>query len=153
MMSYLISIYFPILFFLILSQNCLCIFIGVSVPKTSSVMLRFALSMMMSSNGNIFRVTGLLWWESTGPVDSHHKGRWRFDVSLICAWTNGWANNKHRWFETPSHSLWRHCNSVTVFSWPNGKLIGEIGHVPLMDVSIIYHVKATWYLVMLYMRQ
>ena len=29
------------------------------------------------------------------PVDSPHKGQWRGALmfSLICAWTNGWANN------------------------------------------------------------
>ena len=50
------------------------------------------------SNGNIFRVIGLLWGESTGhrcsPVDSPHKGQWRrtLTFSLICAWANGWGN-------------------------------------------------------------
>ena len=30
------------------------------------------------------------------PVDSLHKGQWRGALmfSLICAWTNGWANNR-----------------------------------------------------------
>ena len=30
------------------------------------------------------------------PVDSPHKGQWRgfFYVSLICAWTKGWANTR-----------------------------------------------------------
>ena len=30
------------------------------------------------------------------PVDSSHKGQWRgaLKFSLICAWTNGWANNR-----------------------------------------------------------
>ena len=30
------------------------------------------------------------------PVDSTHKGKWRGALmfSLICAWTNGWANNR-----------------------------------------------------------
>ena len=49
-------------------------------------------------------------------VDSPHKGQWRgaLTFSLICSWTNFWANNRDsRWFETPSCSLWRHCNSVT----------------------------------------
>ena len=37
------------------------------------------------------------WGESIGhPVDSPHKDQWRGDLmfSLICAWTNGWANNR-----------------------------------------------------------
>ena len=47
-------------------------------------------NMMTSSNGNIFRVTGLLWGEFTG-----HKGHWRGALmfSLICVWTNSWAPN------------------------------------------------------------
>ena len=53
------------------------------------------ISMMTSSNGNIFRVTGLL----LSPVNSPHKGQWRGALmfSLICAWINGWVNNR----ETP----------------------------------------------------
>ena len=47
------------------------------------------------------------------PVNSLHKGQWRGALmfSLICAFNKllskqswGW------WFETPSRSLWRHCN-------------------------------------------
>ena len=51
--------------------------------------------MMTSSNGTIFRVTVLLCGEFTGhrriPV---HKGPWHgvLMFSLICAWTNSWAN-------------------------------------------------------------
>ena len=69
--------------------------------------------MMTSSNGNIFRVTRHLWWESTGD-------RWILltkasDAELWCfLW---YAHNKRlskqsrcRWFETPPSSLWRHCN-------------------------------------------
>ena len=56
--------------------------------------------MMMSSNGNIFRVTGPL------CRNSPHKGQWRGAMmfSFICARTNGWVNNR-RWIETPSCSL------------------------------------------------
>ena len=51
--------------------------------------------MMTSSNGNIFRVTDPLWWESTGH--SPHKGQWRGPLmfSLICVWANGWANHRN----------------------------------------------------------
>ena len=57
------------------------------------------MSIMTSSNGNIFRVTGLLWRESMdpwSPMDSPQKGQWRGALmfSLICAWTNGCANNE-----------------------------------------------------------
>ena len=46
-------------------------------------------SMMTSSNGNIFRFTGHLWGESIRLWG----GTLMF--SLICAWTNGWTNNRH----------------------------------------------------------
>ena len=51
---------------------------------------------MTSSNGNIFRVTGHLCGEFTGPpVNSPHKGHWRGALmfTLICARINGWVNN------------------------------------------------------------
>ena len=51
---------------------------------------------MTSSNGKIFRVTGLLCGEFTGPVNSPHKGQWRGTLmfSLISARINGWVNNR-----------------------------------------------------------
>ena len=52
--------------------------------------------MMMSSNGNIFRVTGHLCGEFAGPrFYSPHKGQWRGALmfSLICARINGRVNN------------------------------------------------------------
>ena len=50
-------------------------------------------SMMTSSNGNI---SALLAVCEGSPVNSLHKGQWRgaLKFSLICAWTNGWANNR-----------------------------------------------------------
>ena len=50
-------------------------------------------SMMTSSNGSIFRVTGHLCGEITGPP---HKGQWRGALmfSLICVWINVWINNR-----------------------------------------------------------
>ena len=54
-------------------------------------------SMMTSSNGNIFRVTGHLCWEFTGHrwnprTKASDAELWCF--SLICAWINGWVNNR-----------------------------------------------------------
>ena len=53
---------------------------------------------MTSSNGNIFRVTGLLCVEFIGQrwIPTHNKGQWREALmfSLICAWTHGGANNR-----------------------------------------------------------
>ena len=49
-------------------------------------------TMMTSSKGNLFRVTGHLCGEFTG----HHKGQWRRALmfSLICVWINVWVNNR-----------------------------------------------------------
>ena len=52
--------------------------------------------MMMSTNGNIFRVTGLCAGNSLVPVNSPHKGQWRGALmfSPICAWIDNWVNNR-----------------------------------------------------------
>ena len=52
--------------------------------------------MMTSSNGNIFRVTGHLCGEFTGPrwiprTKASDAELWFF--SLICVWINDWVNN------------------------------------------------------------
>ena len=53
---------------------------------------------MTSSNGNIFRVTGPLCGEFTSLrcIPRMQEGQWRGTLifSLICAWTNGWVNNR-----------------------------------------------------------
>ena len=71
--------------------------------------------MMASSNGNIFRVTGHLCREFTGPGEFpvQRPVARSFDVffdlrpnkPLSKQWW-GW------WFETLSRPLWRHCNAV-----------------------------------------
>ena len=49
------------------------------------------------------------------PVNSHHKGQWRgaydvfFHLCLNKRLSKQWWG---RWFETPSRSLWRHCNGL-----------------------------------------
>ena len=53
--------------------------------------------LMTSSNGNIFRVTGPLCGELTGPrripiTKASDAELWCF--SLICVWINGWVNNR-----------------------------------------------------------
>ena len=60
-----------------------------------SVLINLLLPMMTSSNGYIFRVTGPLCGHRS-PVNSPHKGQWRGALmfSLICAWINGWVNNR-----------------------------------------------------------
>ena len=47
------------------------------------------------------------------PVDFLQKYQWRVLMFyLICAWTNGWANKRRRWFDTSSRPLWRHCSEA-----------------------------------------
>ena len=47
------------------------------------------------------------------PVDSPHKGQWHRALMFTCIWAlNKWLSKQSWgwWFETPSRSLWRHCN-------------------------------------------
>ena len=73
---------------------------------------------MTSSNENNFRVTSPLWRVSIG-----HKGQWRRTLifSLICAWTNGWANNRDAGELRSYRSLWRHCNFPRIKSQYHAK--------------------------------
>ena len=103
--------------------------------------------MKTSSNGNILRVTGALWGNSpvngefpsqrpvtrddvikcvTGPLWRKSIGqRWipltkasESDAELLCfLWSARWVNNRRRWFETLSRSLWRHCNVSLYLLW------------------------------------
>ena len=52
--------------------------------------------MMTSSNGKIFRIMALCTGNCQSSVNSSHKGQWRgvLGFSLMCAWTNGWVNNR-----------------------------------------------------------
>ena len=52
--------------------------------------------MLTSSNGNIFRFTGPLCGEFTGPGEflSQRPVTRGFDVSLISAYINTWVNNR-----------------------------------------------------------
>ena len=75
-----------------------------------------SLTMMTSSNGNIFRVIHywlFVWGIHQSPVNSPHKGQWRGALmfSLICIWINGWVKHSWGWwYVTLPRPLWRHCN-------------------------------------------
>ena len=84
--------------------------------KLRSIHLDSSSCMMTSSNGKIFRVTVPLWGE--GGSNGHRwipliKGSdaelWYFFYLRL----NKRLSNKSRpqRFQTPSHSLWRHCNA------------------------------------------
>ena len=83
------------------------------VPKYSIQ----AWSMMTSSNGNIFRITGHLCGEFTNhrwiPCTSL---MWSFDVFFDLR-LNKWLSTQSWdwWFETSSRSLWRQHNAIS--SW------------------------------------
>ena len=75
--------------------------------------------MMTSLNGNIFRVTGPLCGEFTGPGEftAQRPVTRGFDVFFylrlnkrLSKQPQGW------WFETPSWSLWRQCNALQDFN-------------------------------------
>ena len=69
--------------------------------------------MMTSSNGNIFRVTGLCEGNSpvTGEFPSQRPVTRSFDVFFNLRLNKRLSKQMgRRWFETPSGSLWRHCN-------------------------------------------
>ena len=78
-------------------------------------------TMMTSSNGNIFRVTGPLCGEFTGPGEfpAQRPVTRSFDVFFDLRLNKrlskqpwGW------WFETPAWSLWRHRNAKpSMFTW------------------------------------
>ena len=87
---------------------------------------------MTSSNGSIFRVTGPLCGEFTGPGEFPTQRPVRrsfdafFDLRLnkrLSKQPWGW------WFKTPSCSLWRQCNVIWLFSivgpwlWPQHFMI------------------------------
>ena len=78
-----------------------------------------ALSLMMtSSNGNIFRITGLCAGNSpvTGEFPAQRPVTRSFDVFFDL---NKWLSKQQRrwWFETPSRSLWHHCNGPQGIRW------------------------------------
>ena len=72
-------------------------FCGIHIRTISQEVISSMSSMMASSNGNIFRVTGPLCGEFTGHRwIQPHKGQWRGALMfyLICVWIYGWINNR-----------------------------------------------------------
>ena len=74
---------------------------------------------------------------SSWPVDFPHKGQWREALmfSLICAWTNGWANN--RYAGDLSHRA--HYNVIVMLrqsgTWVTSKFLQGYGQC-LLPVSL-----------------
>ena len=88
------------------------------LPATSI----FPVFMRMSSNGNMFRVTGFCGGNSpvtagkspvTGEFPSHRPVTRSFDVFFDLRLNKRLSKqSRRRWFGTPSRSSWRHCNVV-----------------------------------------
>ena len=77
--------------------------------------------MMTSSYGNIFRVTGHLCGEFTGPRWIPHTKASDAELSCFLWSASDKPLSKHSrgwWFETLSRSFWRHCNGQPLY-WPN----------------------------------
>ena len=101
----------------------------------------FSTGMMTSSNGDIFRVTDPLCGEFTGhrwihPTKASDAELWCFfDLCLnkrLSKQSWGW------WIETPSCSLWRHCNESK--RW----LRNQLGlHIMTLHTCIIIQISLT----------
>ena len=109
-------------FIVLIYNKILCVF---STPKSNLLMN----NMMMSSNGNIFRVTGHLCgkfsWQRCIPAQRPVTRS--FDVFF------GLRLNKRlskqswsRWFQTPSRLLWHHCNATRHVAQLNESSITQI---------------------------
>ena len=94
---------------------------------------------MTSSNGNIFRVTGPLCGEFTGPGEfpTQRLVTWSFDVFFDLR-LNKWLSKQSWgwWFETLSWSWWRHCNEV--------KLPQKIQLYISLVKSVLIHESGAW---------
>ena len=92
------------------------------VQGRDSVHLKRSDNMMMTSNGNIFRVAGpFVSGIRQSPVDFPHKGQWRgaLKLSLICAWINDWVNNR----DTGDLRRYRSPDDVTVRNWERNRMV------------------------------
>ena len=88
--------------------------------------------MMKSSNGNIFRITGVRGIHRS-LVNSPHRGQWRgaLMLSLICAWIKGWVNNREagdlrryrRWLLCHCNGLLDNFNDIPQGYFPGARAI------------------------------
>ena len=88
---------------------------------------------IMTSNGNIFRVTGPLCGEFTGHrwIPAQRPVTQSFDVFFrLCLGKQSWG----WWFETPSRSLWRHCNDSILWD----VIICTFSDYPLLPLNFLH---------------
>ena len=90
-----------------------------SISSWYLVLWKSLLSVIMkSSNRNIFHVTGPLCWDSqvTGEFPTQRPVTRSFDAFLDLRLNKRLSEQpRRRWFETPSSSLWCHCNGNSYF--------------------------------------
>ena len=82
--------------------------------------LAVQLTVMTSSNRNIFRVTGHLCGEFavSGEFPAQRPVTRSFDVFFDLRLDKRLSKQSWgRWFETPSRPLWRHCNDILVHTF------------------------------------
>ena len=85
------------------------------LPMPIQILLRIKHHMMTSSNGNTSRVTGPLYGEFNGHwwIPTQRPVTQSFDVFFDLSLNKRWGKQSWGWwFETPSCSLWRHCNDT-----------------------------------------
>ena len=99
---------------------------------------------MTSLNGNIFRVTGpSLYGNSpfTDEFPSQRSETRNFDVFFDRRLNKRLSKqSKRRWFETPSHSLWRHCYGLS----PYGHLNITYTHAVLWAIELVTGIELQW---------
>ena len=111
--------------------------------------------MMTSSNGNIFHVTGPLCGEFTGPGEfpTQRPVTRSFDVFFDLRLNKRMSKQSWCWwFETPSWSLWRHCNGFTFTGPLRGECIIRLWIPPIKGqwcgttfiISLLLNWKSWW---------
>ena len=102
-----------------MSDFWFCLLIGAccgeNVSLKCGVITDSGNGMMTSSNGNIFRVTGPLCGEFTGPGEfpAQRPVTRSFDVFFDLRLNKRLSKQPWGWWsETPSWSLWRQCNGL-----------------------------------------
>ena len=96
-------------------------------------------SMMPSSNGNIFRVTGHLCGESpvSGEVPAQRPVARSFDIFFDLRLNKRLSKQSWSWwFETLSCPLWRQCDEVNAMA-ADGQLPGQIIRSPANKLLLV----------------
>ena len=95
--------------------------------------------MMMSSNGNTFRVTGPLSGNSlvTSEFPSQKSVTWSLDVFFDLRVNKRLSKQSRRqWFETKPCSLWRRCNDYFSFNSQNAVRFQK-SVLPIISLPIV----------------